>query len=81
METESIKSLEGVRNLMTELWTNHANGLGQSSCRLFMVDLPEPTEEEKRIMTANRENRKPFVIEEETLKIALENATVKLRGW
>lgn len=51
VETERIKSPEGVRNLMAELWANHVKGGKASSCRVFMVDLPEPTEEEKRIKT------------------------------
>ena len=46
-----------------------------------MVDLPEPTEEEKRIMAANRANRKPFVLDEETLKGSLVKAVGELRGW
>ena len=81
METERIKSPEGVRNLMAELWANHVNGVGQSSCRVFMVDLPEPTEEEKRIMAANRTNRKPFVLDEETLRGSLAKAVGELGGW
>lgn len=81
METERIKSSEGVKNLMAELWANHVNGVGQSSCSVFMVDLPEPTEEEKRIMAANRANRKPFVLDEETLKGSLDKAVGELGGW
>lgn len=81
MKSERIKSPEGVRNLMAELWTNHVNGVGQSSCRVFMVDLPEPTEEEKLIMAANRANRKPFVLDEETLKGSLDKAVGELGGW
>lgn len=81
VETERIKSPEGVRNLMAELWANHVKGGKASSCRVFMVDLPEPTEEEKRIMAANRANRKPFVLDEETLKGSLVKAVGELRGW
>lgn len=66
---------------MTELWANHVNGVGQRACRVFMVDLPEPTEEEKRIMAANRVNRKPFVLDEEILKNTLGNAIGELGGW
>lgn len=80
-ETERIKSHEGVRSLMAELWANHVKGRKSSSCRVFMVDLPEPTEEEKRIMAVNRANRKPFVLDEEVLKNTLENAIDKLGGW
>lgn len=81
METERIKSPEGVRNLMAELWANHVKGGKASSCLVYMVDLPEPTEEERRIMAANRANRKPFVLDEAVLKTALENAAGKLGGW
>ncbi len=81
MEIQRIKSPDGVRNLMAELWNNHANGMEQSSCRLFEVDLPEPTEEEKRIMAANRVNRKPFVLDEEILKKTLDKALDELGGW
>lgn len=81
MKTERIKSPEGVRNLMTELWANHVRGGKTRSCRVFMVDLPEPTEQEKRIMAANRATRKPFVLDEETLKGALNKAVGELGGW
>lgn len=81
MKTERIKSPEGVRNLMAELWANHVKGVGQSSCRVFMVDLPEPTEEEMRMMEANRASRKPPVMDEETLKTVLEKAAGELGGW
>lgn len=81
VETERIKSPEGVRNLMSELWTNHVNGVRQSSCRVFMVDLPEPTEEEKRIMATNHAIRKPFVLDEDTLKGSLDKAVGELGGW
>ena len=81
MKTERIKSPEGVRKLMAELWANYVNGVRQSSCRVFMVDLPEPTEEEKRIMAASRTNRKPFVLDEETLKGSLVKAVGELGGW
>lgn len=81
METERIKSPEGVKNLMAELWANHVNSVGQSSYRVFMVDLPEPTVEEMRIMAANRANRKPFILDEDALGTALENAAGKLGGW
>lgn len=81
IKTQKIKSPLGVRNLMAELWANHVNGVRQNSCRVFMVDLPEPTEEEKRIMAANRANRKPFILDEETLKGTLLNAVGELGGW
>lgn len=81
MKSERIKSPEGVRNLMSKLWANHVKGGEASSCRVFMVDLAEPTEEEKRIMAANRANRRPFVLDEETLSNIVENAVGKLGGW
>ncbi len=81
MKIERIKSPEGVRNLMAELWANHVKGGKASSCLVYMVDLPEPTEEEKRIMAANRANRKPFVMDVETWNTTLENAAGKLGGW
>lgn len=81
MKTKRIKSPEGVRNLMAELWANHVKGGKASSCPVYMVDLPEPSEEEKRIMAANRANRKPFVLDVETLNTTLENAVGKLGGW
>lgn len=67
MEHQRIKSPDGVKRLMTELWANHVKGARQNPCRVFMVDLPEPTDKEKRAMAANRANRKPFVLDEETL--------------
>ena len=81
MKTKRIKSPEGVRNLMAELWTKHVNGVGKRHCRMYMVDLPEPTEEEKRIMATNRANRKPLAMDEKTLKTALEKAAGELGGW
>lgn len=81
METERIKSPKGVRKLMAELWANHVNGARQCPCRVFLVDLPEPNEDEKRIMATNRANRKPFVLDEETLKGSLVKAVGELRGW
>lgn len=81
METKRIKSPEGVTQLMRELWTKHSRGESKSSATIFMVDLPEPTEEEKRIMAFNRANRKPFVISDEDLKTAVENGVGLLGGW
>ena len=46
-----------------------------------MVGLPEPTEEEKREMTINRANRKPVVIDEKELKVAIDKAATELGGW
>ncbi len=44
-----------------------------------MVDLPEPTEEEKRIMAANRVQGNTYTLEE--LKESLQKAADKLGGW
>lgn len=81
METERIKSPEGVRTLMAELWANLIAGKRSKCSNVYMVDLPEPTEEEKREMTINRANRKPVVIDEKELKVAIDNAATELGGW
>lgn len=81
MEPNRIKSPDGVKRLMTELWANHVNGVRQNPCRVYMVDLPEPTDEEKRAMAANRANRKPYVTDEKTLNENLDKAAGKLGGW
>lgn len=81
MEHQRIKSSDGVKRLMTELWANHVKGARQNPCRVFMVDLPEPTDKEKRAMAANRANRKPLVIDEKTLNENLDKAAGKLGGW
>lgn len=81
MNEESIKSPEGVKKLMEELWLNHQSGKKPMPGRVFMVDLPEPTEEEKRIMAANRAARKPVIIDDNKLQNLLDNASEKLGGW
>lgn len=81
MKTERIKSPDGVRKLMAELWAEHTSGNRSGGCRMFMVDLPEPTEEEKRNMALNRTAGKPFVINVQDLTAALERAADKLGGW
>ena len=81
METERIKSPEGVRTLMAELWANLIAGKRSKCSNVYMVDFPEPTEEEKREMTINRANRKPVVIDEKELKVAIDKAATELGGW
>lgn len=81
MDKERIKPPEGVKKLMEELWLKHQLGNRQMLGRVFMVDLPEPTEEEKRIMAANRAARKPMILEENELQDLLDNALGKLGGW
>lgn len=81
METERIKAPESVKKLMEELWLNHLSGDKPMPGRVFMVDLPEPTEEEKRTMAANRTARKPTILDENELQDLLDNALGKLGGW
>ncbi len=81
METKTIKSPEGVKELLKELWEKHQRGEQTASAPIYMVELPEPTEEEKRIMAINRANRKPLVIDEEALKAQVEKAVRELGGW
>lgn len=81
MNEESIKSPEGVKKLMEELWLNHLSCNRQMPGRVFMVDLPEPTEEDKRIMAANRAARKPVILDENKFQNLLDNASEKLGGW
>ena len=81
MDKERIKSPEGVKKLMEELWLNHQSGNKLMHRRVFMVDLPEPTEEEKRIMAANHAARKPVILDETELQSLIDNASEKLGGW
>lgn len=66
---------------MKKLWLEHQCGNKPAARRVFIVGLPEPTEEERRIMAANRAGRKPVVMDEDRLKAALQNAVGKLGGW
>lgn len=81
METKTIKSPEGVKELLKELWEKHHRGERTASAPVYMVELPDPTEEEKRIMAINRANRKPIDIDEEALRVAVEKAARELGGW
>ena len=66
---------------MEELWMNHQSGNKQMLGQVFMVDLPETTEEEKRIMAANHAARKPVILDETELQSLIDNASEKLGGW
>lgn len=81
MSEERIQAPEGIKKLMEELWLNHLTGQKSITGRVFIVDLPEPTEEEKRIMAANRASRKPVILDENELQDRLDNASEKLGGW
>lgn len=81
METKTIKSPDGVKELLKELWERHQRGEQTASAPVYMVELPEPTEEEKRIMAINRANSKPIDIDEEALRATVEKAARKLGGW
>lgn len=47
---------------------------------MYMVDFPEPTEEEKRLIAANRAASRPVVINEDALREVLEKSGEKLGG-
>ena len=61
---------------MAELWRKHQAGEKTEPGRAYMVDFPEPTEEEKRLMAAYR----PASLAEQALRDALEKAAEKLGG-
>lgn len=46
MKAESIKTPEGVTELMREMWLRHEAGIPQRKNNVFFVELPPPTEEE-----------------------------------
>lgn len=81
MEAERIQAPEGIAKLMEELWLNHQSDCMQVPGRIFMIDLPEPTDEEKRIMASNRTTRKPEILDETELHNRLANASENLGGW
>lgn len=81
MNEERIQAPEGVKKLMEVLWLNHHSGNRQMPGCIFIVDLPKPTEKEKRIMAANRAARKPVILDETELQSLLDNASEKLGGW
>lgn len=43
---KTIQSPDGVALLMENLWLRHKAGMKQHPCKVFMVELPPPTEEE-----------------------------------
>ena len=81
MDTKRVKSPEGVKALIRELWEKHSRGERIEDSPVYMIELPEPTEEEKRIMAVNRANRIQGIVDEYALQEALENAVRKLGGW
>lgn len=81
MKQDRIQAPEGVKQLMQELWLKHQSGDKSTNGRIFWVDLPEPTEEEKRIMAENQASRKPVIIDENTLQSMMYAASDKLGGW
>ena len=80
MESENQHiSPEGVSALMRQLWERHKRGEKTSEGKVYYVDLPEPTAEEREQMRRNRAERPNpiFTIDEEALRKALE----KFHGW
>lgn len=47
IDSQSIKSPEGVALLMENLWLRHRAGMKQRANNVFMVELPPLTKEEK----------------------------------
>lgn len=47
INSQSIKSPEGVALLMENLWLRHKTGMKQRANNVFMVELPPLTKEEK----------------------------------
>lgn len=45
-DKQKIKSPEGVKKLMEELWQRHKSGEVKPRNNIFWIDLPAPTEEE-----------------------------------
>lgn len=81
MIDERIQAPEGLKKLMQELWLKHHSGEESGTGRIYWVDLPEPTEEEKHVMAANRANSKPVILDEIRLQYLLYNSIDKLGGW
>ncbi|MCM1141957.1 MAG: hypothetical protein NC453_25585, partial [Muribaculum sp.] len=72
--SERIKSPEGVSSLMRELWERHQRGENSARGKVYFVDLPGPTKEEREQMDKNRaEKPNPHIpIDEAALKAAIE---------
>ena len=81
MIEERIQAPEGVKKLMQKLWLKHHSGEESGAGRIYRVDLPEPTDEEKHLMSANRANSKPVILDESQLQTLLYNSIDKLGGW
>lgn len=80
MKTGRIKSPEGVKAILAELWRNRLAIDKSVPGHAYMVDFPEPTEEEKRLIAANRAASRPVVINEDALREVLEKSGEKLGG-
>lgn len=50
MEDVDHISPEGVSALMKELWERHQRGEKSTGCKVFMVDLPPLTDEERKAL-------------------------------
>ena len=81
MKEERIQAPDGVKKLIQKLWLKHQSGEKSESGSIYWVDLPEPTEEEKRIMTTSSTNCEPVILDETKLQTLLDNAREKLGGW
>lgn len=46
MKSQSIKSPEGVKLLMENIWLRHQAGMKQRPNKVYIVELPPPTTEE-----------------------------------
>ncbi len=49
MKIDKIKSPEGIKLLMENLWLRHKAGLQSGSCKTYMVELPPLNETEKEM--------------------------------
>ncbi|MCH5347021.1 MAG: hypothetical protein J1E63_07915 [Muribaculaceae bacterium] len=45
-EKQTVKSPEGVKELINELWRRHLNGEPRPANNIYWVEFPPPTEEE-----------------------------------
>lgn len=81
MDKTRVQAPQGIKELMQELWQKHKSGDKSRTERIFWVDLPEPTEEEKRIMAADGVHYRPIDLDENALQSLLDKASEKLGGW
>lgn len=54
MMTDSIKAPEGINLLLENLWLRHKAGMQQRHNKVFMVDLPPLTEDERKTLRKKR---------------------------